>query len=96
MLQAASIPDPIKKAGGEDAHFILEKNNRYAVGVADGVGGWSEVGVDSGIYSRSLMNMVILVSHASLWIAMSLTSCDPLDQGQHIFRDKTQPTRRPY
>jgi hypothetical protein len=60
MLQAASIPDPIKKAGGEDAHFILEGNDRYAVGVADGVGGWSEVGVDSGVYSRALMNKVIL------------------------------------
>ncbi len=61
MLQAVSIPDPNKKnPAGEDAHFILDENNRYAVGVSDGVGGWSEVGVDSGIYSRSLMNKVIL------------------------------------
>jgi protein phosphatase PTC7 len=75
VRQAASIPDPIKKAGGEDAHFILETKNRYAVGVADGVGGWSEVGVDSGIYSRSLMNKVILKMYLvryEVWIANEL------------------------
>eukprot|EP00899_Mesostigma_viride_P006966 jgi/Mesvir1/16270/Mv08514-RA.3 len=51
---AASLPhcDKIAK-GGEDAHFIDTPHN--AVGVADGVGGWSEYGVDSGLYSRMLM-----------------------------------------
>lgn len=48
------LPHPDKVAkGGEDWYFIA--NNRRAVGVADGVGGWSEVGVDAGAYARQLM-----------------------------------------
>lgn len=42
---------------GEDAHFILEEAN--AIGVADGVGGWSKRGIDSGEYSRELMRNVV-------------------------------------
>ena len=45
------VPSPDKKNGGEDALFA----SRYALGVADGVGGWSEQGVDSGHYARALM-----------------------------------------
>ncbi|KAG2492655.1 hypothetical protein HYH03_009070 [Edaphochlamys debaryana] len=45
-------PDKMQK-GGEDWYFIA--NSRRAVGVADGVGGWSEVGVDAGAYARQLM-----------------------------------------
>ncbi|KAM7257519.1 hypothetical protein ACFE04_013260 [Oxalis oulophora] len=47
------LPHPDKEeTGGEDAHFIL---NERAIGVADGVGGWADLGVDSGQYSRELM-----------------------------------------
>jgi serine/threonine protein phosphatase PrpC len=46
---------PISKDGsgarGEDAHFCGPR----ALGVADGVGGWSELGVDSGTFARKLM-----------------------------------------
>lgn len=47
------IPSPDKKNQGEDALFT----SRYALGVADGVGGWSESipPVDSGLYSRALL-----------------------------------------
>ncbi|XP_012071803.1 probable protein phosphatase 2C 55 isoform X2 [Jatropha curcas] len=49
------LPHPDKEAtGGEDAHFICA--NEQAIGVADGVGGWADLGVDAGIYSRELMN----------------------------------------
>lgn len=48
------IPHPAKEQrGGEDAFFIA--TGGVAVGVADGVGGWAEVGVDPGLYSRELM-----------------------------------------
>jgi len=48
------IPHPAKIAkGGEDAFFI--DNSTGTIGVADGVGGWEALGVDSGLYSRSLM-----------------------------------------
>ncbi|PSC69359.1 Serine threonine family 2C [Micractinium conductrix] len=51
---AGMIPHPAKAdRGGEDAFFICERG--YAMGVADGVGGWAEVGVDPGLYSRELM-----------------------------------------
>lgn len=43
--------DPAKQGQGEDALFITQK----ALGVADGVGGWSSWGIDSGNYSRALM-----------------------------------------
>lgn len=53
---AASIPN-FQKANklGEDAYFISRDGKCF--GVADGVGGWALSGVDSGEYSRLLMQM---------------------------------------
>ncbi|XP_038716098.1 probable protein phosphatase 2C 55 isoform X1 [Tripterygium wilfordii] len=49
------LPHPDKEeTGGEDAHFICD--NKQAIGVADGVGGWADLGIDAGIYSRELMS----------------------------------------
>jgi protein phosphatase PTC7 len=49
------LPHPDKEeTGGEDAHFICE--DEQAIGLADGVGGWADVGVDSGLFSRELMS----------------------------------------
>lgn len=49
------LPHPDKEeTGGEDAHFICV--DEQAIGVADGVGGWAEVGVDAGIFARELMS----------------------------------------
>jgi len=45
-------PDKVSK-GGEDWYFISK--SQRAIGVADGVGGWAEVGVDAGAYARMLM-----------------------------------------
>lgn len=42
-----------KTNGGEDAWFVSTSGT--AVGVADGVGGWSFSGVDAGLFSRHLM-----------------------------------------
>ncbi|KAG0462498.1 hypothetical protein HPP92_020974 [Vanilla planifolia] len=48
------LPHPEKEeTGGEDAHFI---SNEHAIGVADGVGGWADLGIDSGHYARELMS----------------------------------------
>lgn len=58
-VSVGSIPHPAKRhKGGEDAFFLY--NNIYcsSVGVADGVGGWAEQGVDPGIYSRLLLSNV--------------------------------------
>ncbi|WOK91619.1 putative protein phosphatase 2C 55 [Canna indica] len=49
------LPHPDKEeTGGEDAHFICV--TEQAIGVADGVGGWADVGVDAGLYARELMS----------------------------------------
>ncbi|XP_051126960.1 probable protein phosphatase 2C 80 isoform X2 [Andrographis paniculata] len=48
-------PHPAKvETGGEDAHFICV--DEQVIGVADGVGGWADVGVNAGEYARELMD----------------------------------------
>ncbi|XP_068669680.1 probable protein phosphatase 2C 55 isoform X2 [Aristolochia californica] len=49
------LPHPDKEeTGGEDAHFICV--DEHAIGVADGVGGWADLGIDAGQYARELMS----------------------------------------
>ncbi|CAK9138775.1 unnamed protein product [Ilex paraguariensis] len=49
------LPHPAKvETGGEDAHFICI--DKQAIGVADGVGGWADVGINAGEYARELMS----------------------------------------
>ncbi|PKA55308.1 putative protein phosphatase 2C 55 [Apostasia shenzhenica] len=49
------LPHPDKEeTGGEDAHFICD--DEPAIGVADGVGGWADLGVDAGQYAKELMS----------------------------------------
>ncbi|CAL1376666.1 unnamed protein product [Linum trigynum] len=48
------LPHPDKEAtGGEDAHFIC--GDEQVIGVADGVGGWADVGVNAGLFAQELM-----------------------------------------
>jgi protein phosphatase PTC7 len=50
----SAIPHPAKVAkGGEDAYFL--STDMKVIGVADGVGGWGDIGVDPALYSKSLM-----------------------------------------
>ena len=49
------IPHPQKAyKGGEDACF----SNNQLLCVADGVGGWAELGVDPGLYSKELVKHI--------------------------------------
>lgn len=51
---ATCLPHPNKvKKGGEDAYFACPISRSF--GVADGVGGWAEAGVDPGKFARSLL-----------------------------------------
>lgn len=53
----AFIPHPDKREkGGEDAYFTQDQ----ALGVFDGVGGWSSIGVDAGLYSKELARLTSL------------------------------------
>lgn len=50
----AFVPHPLKRnKGGEDAYFVQDG----ALGVFDGVGGWSSIGVDAGLYSKELARL---------------------------------------
>ncbi|KAK4404807.1 putative protein phosphatase 2C 55 [Sesamum angolense] len=60
-MSAASIyipKDNPEKPRGEDAHFISMEDQ--TIGVADGVGGWAKIGIDSGEYARQLMMNSVL------------------------------------
>ncbi|KAG5061091.1 hypothetical protein JHK87_002120 [Glycine soja] len=49
------LPHPDKEdTGGEDAHFIC--TDEQAIGVADGVGGWADVGVNAGLFAPELIS----------------------------------------
>ncbi|KAJ3670205.1 hypothetical protein LUZ60_010529 [Juncus effusus] len=56
LLSGSSyLPHPDKEStGGEDAHFIC--TDEHVIGVADGVGGWADLGVNAGHYARELMS----------------------------------------
>ncbi|OVA18668.1 Protein phosphatase 2C (PP2C)-like domain [Macleaya cordata] len=57
MLLSGScyLPHPAKEeTGGEDAHFICI--DEQAIGVADGVGGWADVGINAGLFAQELMS----------------------------------------
>ena len=61
-IAGASIPHP-KKALNEDAYFV--NCTKKAFGVADGVGGWSTMGIDPSEYPRLLMSACLEESTAS-------------------------------
>jgi len=52
QCSAAMIAHPQKVLkGGEDAYFVTD----FVVGVADGVGGWCDKGIDPSLYANKLM-----------------------------------------
>jgi serine/threonine protein phosphatase PrpC len=54
-LAFASAPHPHKVwKGGEDALFV----SKNIILIADGVGGWAKMGIDSGVYARRLVASV--------------------------------------
>jgi len=55
-VQVELIPHPLKVSkGGEDAYFVGQSHNAFAFGVADGVGGWSQQGIDPSLVSKGIM-----------------------------------------
>jgi len=59
IASAVVSPHPAKvKKGGEDAFFFRSSLDGGAIGVADGVGGYSEYGIDPGMFSRTLMQQL--------------------------------------
>lgn len=65
-LAFASAPHPHKVwKGGEDALFV----SKNIVLIADGVGGWAKMGIDSGVYARKLVSIVkeLILSEKELY-----------------------------
>lgn len=78
----SSIPHPAKVAkGGEDAYFLT--TDMKVIGVADGVGGWGDIGVDPALYSRSLME------GAKLSAESPLSARDPVDVMSEAYQYST-------
>jgi len=49
-------PTPLKQSTyGDDAFFISRNKNADIIGVADGVGGWRNYGIDPSVFPRTLM-----------------------------------------
>lgn len=54
--QAHIIPHPEKAGNCEDAFFVCKQGTTF--GIADGVGVWSELGINSALYSSSLLTNI--------------------------------------
>ena len=59
--------DTGKPTSGQDAFFVsrIGNSNSMAFGVADGVGGWSESGIDSAYFSHGLCEHIIQVAEST-------------------------------
>ncbi|KAJ2743625.1 Protein phosphatase PTC7 [Coemansia sp. BCRC 34301] len=54
-IDSTSLYEPLEAVnGGEDSLFHARAKQNLLYGVADGVGGWNESGIDPSIFSRSL------------------------------------------
>jgi protein phosphatase PTC7 len=78
----SAIPHPAKVAkGGEDAYFL--STDMKVIGVADGVGGWADIGVDPALYSKSLME------GAKLSVESPLSARDPVEVMSEAYQYST-------
>ncbi|KAF2072322.1 hypothetical protein CYY_006356 [Polysphondylium violaceum] len=77
------IPHPNKRhKGGEDAYFISQ--DLKVLGVADGVGGWGDVGIDPSEYSNTLMEGSKIASNS---ISVSRDPLTIMEQGYIFSQD---------
>lgn len=84
-VAAHEIPHPAKASyGGEDAFFISQERS-IAFGVADGVGGWVNSGINPAEYSKTLMREA--KAHFE-----EATLATPPSQSGTSFSGETQPT----
>jgi len=74
------VPHPSKAyKGGEDAHFVTEN----VLGVADGVGGWADSGIDPALYANKLMQG----ARRALDEQQNLTPLQILQEGYNFAQD---------
>lgn len=85
---ACAIPHP-KKAyrGGEDAYLA----HPYAIGVADGVGGYASHGIDPATYTRNVMRFALDYVVADAGTPRQATALDALNYGYKKANEARQP-----
>ncbi|KPA82093.1 putative mitochondrial protein phosphatase 2C [Leptomonas pyrrhocoris] len=85
---ACAISHP-KKAyrGGEDAYL----SHPYAVGVADGVGGYASLGIDPAMYTRNVMRFALECMNADGETPKRVSALDALNYGYRKAREAQQP-----
>jgi hypothetical protein len=81
------LPDICKVDAGEDAYFVQNGGESLVLGVADGVGGWTSLGVDPSLFAWDLMNCCTEVAEqqASLGI-LDTSTC--LSEGYRRVKDE--------
>ncbi|KAK9815581.1 hypothetical protein WJX72_006209 [[Myrmecia] bisecta] len=85
-LAASNIPHPDKASyGGEDAYFVSQVGGG-AFGVADGVGGWADSGINPAEYSRQLMRSSTACIAQLDRATSQLISANLGDSGYAVFR----------
>ncbi|KAK4355266.1 hypothetical protein RND71_024237 [Anisodus tanguticus] len=83
------LPHPAKaKTGGEDAHFICTLTQ--AIGVADGVGGWADLGIDDGLYARELMFHSLAAIQEEPKVNLGDSGFMLVRNGSHVFKSHSQ------
>ncbi|CCW60536.1 unnamed protein product [Phytomonas sp. EM1] len=82
------IPHPQKAyRGGEDAFF----SHPYGISVADGVGGYSEQGVDPAVYTRNVMSFSLEKVKANVCESGTASALDVLNYGWKMANTAAQP-----
>ncbi|CCW67580.1 unnamed protein product [Phytomonas sp. Hart1] len=82
------IPHPQKAyRGGEDAFF----SHPYGISVADGVGGYSEQGVDPAVYTRNVMSFSLEKVKESVCDSGAASALDVLNHGWKMANASAQP-----
>ncbi|OLY81064.1 Protein phosphatase PTC7-like protein [Smittium mucronatum] len=67
---------PYEKNAGEDSFFLTTNNFNLVFGVADGVGGWNDSGIDPSVFSRTLTNYITRVGRTQ-WTLHQTDSLEP-------------------
>jgi len=62
-----TLPPICKEDCGEDAYFVLDQPNFSALGIADGVGGWTFLGYDPSLFAWDLMNCCKECATTNTW-----------------------------
>lgn len=79
---------------GQDAYFIshIGQSSQTALGVADGVGGWDQSGIDSGLFSRGICSHMMSIARSHTSAPQTLTPQNLLGRAyKAVLEDRSIP-----